>query len=104
MFLLTLPKVLEKIVGGVLRLTEIFVKPVHKLKASSPIEPQYSLSINSLILLQLKNADVPIAVTELGIFKIPLRKVQPANAPIGIEVSLSDKIKLPLNPLHPLNA
>ena len=59
---------------------------------------------NSFILLQLKNADVPIAVTELGIFKIPLRKVQPANAPVGIDVSLSDKIKLPLNPLHPLNA
>ena len=57
MFLLTLPKVLEKIVGGVLRLTEILVKPVHKLKASSPIEPQYSLSINSEIFLQLKKAD-----------------------------------------------
>ena len=95
---------LAEMAGGFGLNTVILLKLVALWNASSPIELQLLPITNSFILLQLKNADVPIAVTELGIFKIPLRKVQPANAPVGIDVSLSDKIKLPLNPLHPLNA
>ena len=79
------------------------VKPVHKLKASSPIEPQYSLSINSEIFLQLKKADDAILVTDGGIVITPLILTQPEKAPFAIVTMLGGKINFPFNPLQPSN-